>query len=246
MTQDIIDPDDRPLTPPVHEGGRSLLPWAVASVALLLLAVGAYQAYEWLVRDVARRRAVVEQPVVARPASGASSIAAPSSPARQPGAVPQLGAQEPQAPAVAGGAVNKCVADGQVTYTNAACPEGSAVAQGAAAGMDPNGVVGSAGDSVPAIVPRPVGLPAGDDPGAKNARCSFLTAEITRLDYEFRQPLPPPVLDHISSRLVGLRDQAAAAQCARPAKAADAAASAPVRKRAPAKVVEEKADKPVQ
>ena len=109
-----------------------------------------------------------------------------------------------------------------------------------AAGADPNGVSGSAGDTVPSVlVARPANLGAGD-PSQQTALCGYLAAEIARLDFEFKQPLPPNVLDHISSQLSGLRGQHGAAKCEPlPKPAADKPAPA-VRKRAPPKVVEEK------
>jgi hypothetical protein len=59
-------------------------------------------------------------------------------------------------------------------------------------------------------------------------------AEFTRLDHEFRQPLPPAVLDDIATHLARLRAQAETARCPLPAQpAAAAAASAPARRRAP-------------
>lgn len=253
MTQPLDAPDDRdrPLLPPQAESGPGLLRWAVAALALVLLAVLAWQAYAWLAGDVARRRAVAERASEAgaatAPAAVASAVAAlPRDGARPPppaGSVVQPGS-EPAAPAVIGGGIQKCVQDGQVTYTNEACPEGSAPAVvGASSGVDPNGVVGSAGDSTPAPVPRPTALAGGQDPSQQEAGCTFLTAEITRLDYEFRQPLPPAVLDHISSRLAALRAQAGSARCALPAKAPESAASGPARRRAPAKVLEETASR---
>ncbi|MFT4193967.1 hypothetical protein, partial [Ottowia sp.] len=60
MTQDAADPSDRPLLPPPADAGPGLLRWGVAVVALVVLLVGAWQAYGWLAGDVARRRAVAE------------------------------------------------------------------------------------------------------------------------------------------------------------------------------------------
>jgi hypothetical protein len=254
MTQPLDAPDDRdrPLLPPQAESGPGLLRWAVAAMALVLVAVLAYQGYAWLTGDVERRRAAAERASDAAPAAAAAAAAsavavAAASPAGArppaPAAGPQPGS-EPAAPAVIGGGIQKCVQDGQVTYTNEACPEGSAPAVvGASSGVDPNGVVGSAGDSTPAPVPRPTALAGGQDPSQQEAGCTFLTAEITRLDYEFRQPLPPAVLDHISSRLAALRAQAGSAHCALPAKAPDSAASGPARRRAPTRMLEESASR---
>ena len=240
MTQDAPDPSDRPLLPPTADAGPGLLRWGVAVVALVLLLLGAWQAYDWLAGDVARRRAVAENGAEAPPQPAASADVAAMPDAlsgvgtgggrtvRPP--QPGVAGGEPPAPAVAGGGVNKCVTDGQVTYTNAPCPEGSQAAQAAdTPGMDANGVTGSTGDGVPAVVARPAPLSGGADPSQQAADCSFLTAEIGRLDYEFQQPLPPAVLDHISTRLSGLRAQAGAARCAPPPKAD--AASAPTRRR---------------
>ncbi|HQD15159.1 MAG TPA: hypothetical protein PLY54_06910 [Ottowia sp.] len=232
MDPDAPDPADRPVPPPQAEAGPGLLRWAVAAVALVLLVVGAWQAYEWLAGDVARRRAAAEQGVPAPQAAAshetasAALVAQPAPPAR-----PSTGG-EPPAPAVVGGAINKCVLDGQVTYTNAPCPEGSSPAAVGPAGVDPNGVAGSTGESAAVAAVRPV-LPSGaDDPSQHEAGCNFLLAEFARLDYEFHQPLPPAVLDYLSTRLAGLRAQAGPAGCALPPRAAASA---------PAKMMVEKA-----
>ncbi|NZA01973.1 DUF4124 domain-containing protein [Ottowia beijingensis] len=221
---DPHDHPDQPLRPPEPEAEQSLWRWLVAAVLVLVIVVGAYQAYEWLVNDVERRRAVAEAPAAPPPP--------PAARARQPDAAPPVGrtvqpAQpsaplEAPAPAVTGQAIHKCVVDGQVTYSNQPCPDGAASEALQADGEDPNGVVGSTGDSVPVLVARPTSLGVGD-PSHQTAVCGYLLAEITRLDFEFRQPLPPNVLDHISSRLSALRAEHAAAQCAPlPKAAADA------------------------
>ena len=94
----------------------------------------------------------------------------------QPSAPPNEGT----APAVTGEAIHKCVVDGQVTYTNQACPDGSSGGLMQAAGADPNGVSGSAGDTVPSVlVARPANLGAGD-PSQQTALCGYLAAEIAR------------------------------------------------------------------
>jgi len=134
------------------------------------------------------------------------------------------------------------VIDGQVSYSNQPCPEGAAASplQTDAAGADGNGVAGSAGDSVPAVlVARPAALSVGD-PGEHSAVCSYLAAEIERLDFEFRQPLPPAVLDHISSQLASLRTQHGSAKCSPLPKAADKKPANATPKRPPAKVLDEK------
>lgn len=233
---------DPPLRPP-EPAEPGLWRWLVAAALVLVIIVGAYQAYEWLVNDVARRRAVAEAPAPAPTQHPAPDTGAPTAePARrtirpaQPSAPPNEGT----APAVTGEAIHKCVVDGQVTYTNQACPDGSSGGLMQATGADPNGVSGSAGDTVPSVlVARPANLGAGD-PSQQTALCGYLAAEIARLDFEFKQPLPPNVLDHISSQLSGLRAQHGAAKCEPlPKPAADKPAPA-VRKRAPPKVVEEK------
>ena len=233
---------DPPLRPP-EPAEPGLWRWLVAAALVLVIIVGAYQAYEWLVNDVARRRAVAEAPAPASTQHPAPDTGAPTAePARrtirpaQPSAPPNEGT----APAVTGEAIHKCVVDGQVTYTNQACPDGSSGGLMQATGADPNGVSGSAGDTVPSVlVARPANLGAGD-PSQQTALCGYLAAEIARLDFEFKQPLPPNVLDHVSSQLSGLRAQHGAAKCEPLAKpGADKPAPA-VRKRAPPKVVEEK------
>ena len=233
---------DPPLRPP-EPAEPGLWRWLVAAALVLVIIVGAYQAYEWLVNDVARRRAVAEAPAPAPTQHPAPDTGAPTAePARrtirpaQPSAPPNEGT----APAVTGEAIHKCVVDGQVTYTNQACPDGSTGGLMQATGADPNGVSGSAGDTVPSVlVARPANLGAGD-PSQQTALCGYLAAEIARLDFEFKQPLPPNVLDHISSQLSGLRAQHGAAKCEPlPKPAADKPAPV-VRKRAPPKVVEEK------
>ena len=233
---------DPPLRPP-EPAEPGVWRWLVAAALVLVIIVGAYQAYEWLVNDVARRRAVAEAPASAPTQHPAPDTGAPTAePARrtirpaQPSAPPNEGT----APAVTGEAIHKCVVDGQVTYTNQACPDGSTGGLMQATGADPNGVSGSAGDTVPSVlVARPANLGAGD-PSQQTALCGYLAAEIARLDFEFKQPLPPNVLDHISSQLSGLRAQHGAAKCEPlPKPAADKPAPA-VRKRAPPKVVEEK------
>ena len=233
---------DPPLRPP-EPAEPGLWRWLVAAALVLVIIVGAYQAYEWLVNDVARRRAVAEAPASAPTQHPAPDTGAPTAePVRrtirpaQPSAPPNEGT----APAVTGEAIHKCVVDGQVTYTNQACPDGSSGGLMQATGADPNGVSGSAGDTVPSVlVARPANLGAGD-PSQQTALCGYLAAEIARLDFEFKQPLPPNVLDHISSQLSGLRAQHGAAKCEPlPKPAADKPAPA-VRKRAPPKVVEEK------
>ncbi len=95
--------------------------------------------------------------------------------------------------------------------------------------------VDGAGD-VPSAVPPVPQVSAETLSGSqRTATCRFLAAEIERLDYEFKQELPPPVLDHLSSRLAQWRSQYQAGKCAAEAplrsgvaaqsKAAEAAAA---------------------
>ncbi|MBK6614924.1 hypothetical protein [Ottowia sp.] len=240
MTPDTADPSHRPLLPPEPDAEYGHLRWVLIAAALLLLVVGGYQAYQWLNRDVAQRSAVAEgaAPASAPAAAGEPpTLAAPAAPARSGPLRPGAAAQEPAAPAVSGEAIHKCVSGGHVTYTNQPCPEGASADAAPATGLDPNGVSGSAGDGVPALVARPAPFSATTDPSQQAAACRYLAAEIERLDFEFRQPLPPPVLDHISTLLGTLRAQSGAARCVPPQ--ADAAAP-PARGRAAPKVVEEK------
>ncbi|MCL1961294.1 MAG: hypothetical protein FWG56_05895 [Desulfovibrionaceae bacterium] len=219
MSQDRADPSDRPFMPPQTKAGPGLARLVVILVALAALIAGAYRAYLWLVDDVSHRRAMAEHAIEA------SSSADSAGPPPPPGPV---ATGEPPAPAVAGGSVNRCAAGGQVIFTNTPCPEGSRpIAADAIVEPSP-------------VATRPAALSGGADASQQQADCNFLAAEITRLNYEFSQPLPPPVLDHISTRLAGLRAQADAARCA-PLKAASSAASAPQRRRAPPTVVDEKA-----
>lgn len=214
------DPDDRPLMPPEPDSGVGALRWVITGIALVLLIIGAWRAYVWFSADVERRRAVAEgaAPTLQAPAepNALPSESPPVSPAvPSPAPPPPSRSAEPPAPAVTGIAgVNKCVVDGQVTYTNEPCPVGANEPPPAPTGVDANGVSGSAGDGAPVVVPRPSAFAnSGQDPAQDEAVCHYLVAEIDRLDFEFKQPLPPPILDHISTRLAELRGQHSAAQC---------------------------------
>jgi len=125
-----------------------------------------------------------------------------------------------------------------VTYTNQPCAEGTEDLPTPALGADPNGVVGLAGDSVPAALPAGISL-EGASHSQRDAVCAYLAAEIARLDFEFQQALPPPVLDHLSTRLGGLRAQHRAAECVA-AGAPGGARPAPARQRAPTPAGDEK------
>ncbi|MBR6975779.1 MAG: hypothetical protein IKH84_02615 [Ottowia sp.] len=69
------------------------------------------------------------------------------------------------------------------------------------------------GDLPDAVAPVPqldMGALSGSD---RTEACRFVAAEIERLSYEFGQELPPPVLDHLSTRLGLMRDQYQAGKC---------------------------------
>jgi len=53
-----------------------------------------------------------------------------------------------------------------------------------------------------------------DDPDQLRSVCGYLTAELERLDYEFKQPLPPPVIDRIATQIKQLHTQANRYDCA--------------------------------
>ncbi|MCB2034422.1 MAG: hypothetical protein KDF57_14360, partial [Ottowia sp.] len=121
---------------------------------------------------------------------------------------------EPTAPAVAGdGSIRKCVVNGQTTYTNQPCPEGTEATTQPDSAVDANGVVGSTGEALTAPVVRERPFSPDGDPSARESECGYLASEIERLRYEFDQPLPPPVLDQIAGRLKSLRDNSAQLKC---------------------------------
>ena len=260
MTEDTVaaDPADRPLMPPEPESGGGALRWVITGIAAVLLVVGAWRAYEWFIADVAQRRAVAagEAPTLRAPAQAQTpATEAPAVPIPRT-VQPPAPAAQPAAPAVGGlEGVNKCVVDGQVTYTNTPCPPGSTLeprdtatvaVDNGPTGTDANGVLGSTGESGAVQVARPAVFSAeGHDPSQRHSLCGYWTAEIERLDFEFQQPLPPPVLDQISTHLASLRGQFVQARCGALPKSAQAAASAPAkppeRKRTPSpQVVEER------
>jgi hypothetical protein len=204
MNQDFAESSgypERPYLPPQPRRGGPLR-WTATLVALVALVAGAYLAYLWLVSDVARRRAAAEQAVQSLQGGGPDAGDQAGAPAANP-PQPTLYrpvAGEPVAPAVVGGALNRCLVNGEQVFTNGPCPAGSSLVAAVA-------VASAAAPSA-----------SGDEASQQAATCAFLSAELSRLDYEFHQPLPPPVLDDISTRLTGLRAQSATARCAAPAK----------------------------
>ena len=265
MNQDpVADPADRPLMPPELDSGMGALRWVITGIALVLLVVGAWRGYMWFIDDVAKRRAVASGSAL----QSSSADAPPADPTALPPpiTVPRT-VQAPAAQKAASGAraagqvaglegVNKCVVDGQVTYTNTACPPGAtpeppSTVQAAVTGTNANGVTGSAGDGGAVQVARPVLLDAtGHDPSAHASMCGYWTAEIERLNFEFQQPLPPPVLDQISTHLGNLRGQFRDARCGPAPKLAEEAPKAAATKPAtprraaskPARMVEERSE----
>ena len=63
------------------------------------------------------------------------------------------------------------------------------------------------------------------DPDQRRSVCGYLAAEVERLGYEFKQPLPPPVIDRIATEIAQLHQQASG--CA--AGAAQSSSPAPTR-----------------
>ena len=195
MSADSLPATEAPERPPEPARETGWLRWIALVVAVGLLLLFGLKAYQWLQGYVAQRHAMAlqETPALAEPQP---SLAAPA---------PTVAANaetEPIAPAVTGEAVHRCVRpDGQMVLTNQACPSGSR----------PDA-------APPATVQRPPATAAiswaGDDPSLHDATCHYLMAEIERLGYEFQQPLPPPVIDGISTRLSTLRGESTQGGCA--------------------------------
>jgi len=196
--------------------------WIIAFFAIALLVLGGYRGYLWWAEDVEQQRAALEsapeadaslqpQPSDLALSQLGSGAGAGTAPGAAPAPIPARSG-DPLAPAVIGGQINKCLINGQVTYTNEPCPEGTSADMAESTGTDPNGVTGSTGARAPMVAIRPV-LPANDSPGQRAAECRFLAAEVSRLDYEFQQTLPPPVLDQIATDLRGLREHRAGLKC---------------------------------
>jgi len=237
------DPRDRYPTPvsyaPSGKKGGAFMRFILAVFVVGLLALGVYEGALWL---RAHRDTLLRAPTATTTAAAPEDAQPPAAPAASGviGALPAgaSGAapgEEPPAPAVLGNAadIHPCVLNGQTTYTSQPCPSGAQPLFPPRSAADANGVVGSTGEP-PAAAPGSASpTPADDGAAARDAECGYLAAEIARLRHEFDQPLPPPVLDQVASRLKALRARSAQRQCpAEPtAAAAAAAASAPARPR---------------
>ncbi len=203
---------------PIGESESSSLRWIIVIFAIALLVLGGYRGYQWWVTDPERLRVEeVQAPENAGTSAPDSSGSTPEelAPVRVEPARPGeefARSAEPLPPAVVGARIRKCIKQGGVTYTNDPCPEGAAEES--------------------ASVTTPL-LAAPDRPSQREATCRFLTAEISRLSYEFQQTLPPPILDEISSDLKVRREQAVHLNC--PVSMAEAAAT-----KSTAKVIQEK------
>ena len=241
---DANTPDERPNSPPT-ESENSTTRWIIALFAAALLLLGGYKGYQWWSASAER---VQTAPAEAAPdIASMASAASAASQALQPVPVrpaqsspPPVAEGELQAPAVAGtNIINKCELNGQVTFTNEVCPEGAVamLAPAEATAVDPNGVSGSTGEKAP-VVDR---VTLVSEPSEQEAECSYLVAEITRLNYEFQQSLPPPVLDQIATRLKDMRDRSAGLKCVAAPKQESAKPAPSARRAAPApKMLEEK------
>ncbi|CAM5778277.1 hypothetical protein ACFOHU_13305 [Ottowia pentelensis] len=194
MSSDSPIATEAPRRPPEPARETGWPRWIAVLVALGLLLFG-LKAYQWLQGYVAQRHALARQETPALAEPQASLV--PTAPTATPNAE-----AEPIAPAVTGEAVHRCLRpDGQMVLTNQACPSGSR----------PEAAPPAADQRPPAAAAIRW---AGDDPSLHDATCHYLTAEIERLGYEFQQPLPPPVIDGISTRLSTLRGESAQGGCA--------------------------------
>jgi hypothetical protein len=68
----------------------------------------------------------------------------------------------------------------------------------------------------PASAPDAMVMDPGNikDLSARRSLCGYLAAELERLDYEFKQPLPPPVMDRIATQIEQSRAQTSRYGCA--------------------------------
>jgi len=199
--------------PPAATLARGRRGQVLTGVLLLVLLVASWRAYDWFVDNVAQRQAIAEGRLLNPAAAPADDPDLAASVQPMPGATLDTGT--PAAPAVRGDAIHRCVQGDREVFTNQACPEGFVADSGSPAHA-PRAVAA-------ATVPHDGGTTS---PDQRIALCHYLLAEVQRLDFEFRQPLPPPVLDRISTRLGVLRDQGEQLRCALPKASTRATAEA--------------------
>lgn len=199
MTEPTAAAPELPRTPAaIPARGRQVL----TGVLLLVLLVASWRAYDWFVDNVAQRQAIAEGRLPNPAAAPADDPGLTASVPPMPGTT--LATGTPAAPAVRGDAIHRCVQGDREVFTNQACPEGFAA---------DSGLPASAQRAAAATVLHDGGSTS---PDQRIALCHYLLAEVQRLDFEFQQPLPPPVLDRISTRLGVLRDQGEQLRCALP------------------------------
>lgn len=217
-------PDSSPPSRATPWRGASRAQQVALALAVLALVATAWFAYDWFTRDVAQRRAIAEGRAP-NPAAAAVEVD-PHAPAPED-SVAAVTSDEPVAPAVRGEAIHRCVRGDEVLFTNQACPEGFSADTGSGSG-------GAAGR--PPVATAASMLSGSDDPAQRRAQCDYLLAEVERLEFDFQQPLPPPILDEISSRLLALRSQGERLACQLPRASEPSAA---VRARQEARMLDE-------
>lgn len=222
------DPQDAPFSPsptwnrppPARRSGSAVARWLLMALALAAVLLVGAQAMRWLLVSGVPRMAAPEAAPAAptaadtEPPLSSLPMATATTPAvsrQDAGPVqPAEPSAAPPAPVIAGApGIHKCLVDGHTTYTNEPCAPGTDAREVLAATA-----ADRAGESVTiapaASPPRAVRSNAG---AQDIAQCHFLSAEIARLSYEFEQPLPPPVIDHIATRLKQLQERSAEAGC---------------------------------
>lgn len=208
---------NRPMTEPAAAPALPRTPAAtpargrqvLTGVLLLVLLVASWRAYDWFVDNVAQRQAIAEGRLPNPAAPPADAAVTTENQPSVPSVLPT-----PDEPAVRGDAIHRCVQGDREVFTNQACPEGFAA---------DSGLPARARQAVAATVPHDSGATS---PDQRIALCHYLLAEVQRLDFEFGQPLPPPVLDRISTRLGVLRDQGEQLRCTWAKASTDATAGA--------------------
>ena len=164
------------------------------------------------------------QPLQPTPSSAPAHSAPSSAPQAASGGV-SLDAP-PSATQSSAGTVTKCVVNGRVSYTDAACPAG---AQSVHVKLAPANVMQavpvsptlSPPDAVPPTPQQPSGIDAAPTPVAqpmppvvsKDLQCKALSEQVRQLDLITLQPLTPPILDYYRGVRRRLRDQQFALGC---------------------------------